>query len=411
MTEANFHDRTPDPPRREATSQVAELLELALAQQEDHAIILLDTEARVVAWLPGATRTFGYRPEEMMGQTLTRLFTPEDLARGDLDWELQAARSYGKAEDDRWQVRQDGVRIWVAGIMTALRDEAGEPKGFVKILRDRTDLRGHIATLQGRLHQADQSQKEKHVLLGTLAHELRNPLGPLRSATQLIAMAASDKPRVNTYVQIIERQIRFIDSLLKDLLESARVGVGKLKLNYSTFDLDTAIHAAVETCSALLRDRRQAVEVIIPNAVTLEADSVRLQQVIINLLTNASKFSPPASSIWIKATVDADELVLRVEDHGCGIPAEMLPKIFDLLTQAQVDSPSANHGLGLGLGLVKSIVEMHGGTVQARSEGLNQGTEISIRLPLRPAAALPSGRAELPDPGDQRHASQHDQDR
>ncbi len=224
-------------------------------------------------------------------------------------------------------------------------------------------------------------------------------------------MAASDKPQVQTYVQIIERQIRFIDDLLKDLLESARVGVGKLKLNYSTFDLRTAINAAVETCSALLRDRRQTVEVVIPDAVTLEADIVRLQQVIINLLTNASKFSPPESGIWIKATVDADELVLRVEDHGCGIPAEMLPRIFELLTQAQEDRASSSHGLGLGLGLVKSIVEMHGGTVQARSEGLNQGTEISIRLPLRPSADHRSGRAELPDPGYERHASQHDQDR
>jgi signal transduction histidine kinase len=116
----------------------------------------------------------------------------------------------------------------------------------------------------------------------------------------------------------------------------------------------------------------------------LEADAVRLQQVIVNLITNASKYSPPENTIWIKATVDSQELVLRIEDHGYGIPSEMLPKIFEFFTQADSNGTSSGHGLGLGLSLVKSIVEMHGGTVQARSEGAGRGAEMIVRLPLRP---------------------------
>jgi two-component system CheB/CheR fusion protein len=361
-----------------------DLYAYALRQQRGHAAILLDSDARVIEWLPGAVSTLGYAAEEMMGQTLERLFTPEDLARGDLDWELRTAIAYGTSENDRWQVRKDGVRIWASGVMTALKDDGGELQGFVKILRDRTDLRTHIETLQARLDQASKAEEEKHVLFGTLAHELRNPLGPLRNAARLIRMASSDHPQVGDHVAIIERQISFVDNLLQDLLESTRLAVGKVKLNYSRFPLRAAIDGALETCSDALRERSQRVEVLLPEILDLVADEVRLRQVLVNLIGNSCKFSPSGSTIWIKATVDATELVLRVEDRGKGIPTEMLPRIFEIFTQAEGEGNDSGRGLGLGLGLVKSIVEMHGGTVQARSEGSGKGTEMIIRLPTEP---------------------------
>ena len=363
-----------------------DLLELALVQEQEHALILLDADARVVSWLAGATKTLGYTADEMIGQTLERLFTPEDLARGDLDWELRAARSYGKAEDDRWQVRKDGLRIWVSGILTALRVERGEIVGYTKILRDRTDLRSQVETLQAKVEQAAHVEHEKHVVLGTLAHELRNPLAPLTNAAQMIRIVAGDKPQIAACVQIIERQVRFIEQLVHDLLEGTRVAVGKMKLHYEPVDLATAIANAIETCSVALNDRRQIVEVLIPDAVVIDADPIRVQQVFVNLITNSSKFSPAGSRIWVKATVDADELVLHVEDKGKGIPSELLPQIFDLFTQASTEGDGAGQGLGLGLGLVKSIVEMHGGSVQAKSEGAGKGAEIIVRLPLRQPA-------------------------
>jgi PAS domain S-box-containing protein len=367
-------------------SSAAELLSLALEQEQEHALILLDADARVVAWYRAATRALGWECDEMLGQTLERIFTPEDLARGDLDWEVRAATSYGKAEDDRWQVRKDGIRIWASGIMTGLRDDAGNLVGFVKILRDRTDVRSQIETLQARISDASHAEHEKHVLLGTLAHELRNPLGPLSNAAHIIRLAAPDKPQITSSIQIIQRQVRFIESLVQDLLEATRVGVGKVKLHYDSMELRTIIDNALETCSATLADREQTVEVLMPDTLRLDADSVRLQQVLVNLLTNSSKFSPRGGRIWVKVTVEGHEVVVRIEDHGKGIPPELLPRIFELFTQAGDEGQNSGAGLGLGLGLVKAIVEMHGGTVQARSEGEDKGTEIIVRLPLRKPA-------------------------
>jgi PAS domain S-box-containing protein len=363
-----------------------ELLELALQQQQEHAIIVLDAEGRVVSWLAGATHTLGYTTREMVGQTLERIFTAEDLERGDLDWELRVARSYGKSEDDRWHVRKDGLRIWMSGAVTALRGANSEIVGYVKILRDCTDIRARLEALQSRLQHASALENEKHVALGLLAHELRSPLGPLRNATQVIRAVASENPEIDASVQIIERQVRFVEKLVQDLLEATRLGAGKVRLNYETFELRTVLEKAIETCSAALKERRQRVELLIPNTLLIEADATRFQQVIVNLVGNSSKFSPPGAGIWIKATGDADELVLRVEDKGKGVPPELLPRIFDLFTQAGTEGDSTGHGLGLGLGLVKSIVEMHGGTVQARSEGDGKGAEIIVRLPLRQAA-------------------------
>jgi PAS domain S-box-containing protein len=372
----------------------AELVDLALAQEKEHAIIVLDTGGRVMSWLPGAESVLGYGAQEMIGETLERLFTPEDLERGDLDWELRAAQSYGRSEDDRWHVRKDGLRVWVSAAVTALKNRSGDIVGYVKVLRDRTDIRTQLDALQSRLQRATELENEKHVAFGMLAHELRSPLGPLTNAAHVIRRVASQVPEIAASVQIIERQVRFIENLVKDLLEATRIGVGKVRLHPESLDVRSVLNAAIETCSAMLDDRQQTVEIVMPDTLTLEADASRLQQVIVNLITNSSKFSPPGTTVWIKITVDADELVLRVEDKGRGIPPELLPRIFDLFTQADDEGDSAGHGLGLGLGLVKSIVQMHGGTVQARSEGDGKGAEIIVRLPLRqpPSADAPDAR-------------------
>ena len=364
------------------------LLECALKLEREHAIILLDEKGCVVEWLPSASHVLGYSADEMAGATLDRLFTPDDRERGDPDWELRAARSYGRSEHDRWYVRKDGVRVWASSVTTAVTDDEGALFGYSKILRDRTDLKSHIETLQTRLERAAQADHEQRVVLATLAHELRSPLEPLANAVRLIRMVEPNNAKIHASVQIIERQVGFIQTLVHDLLETSRISVGKVQLHYQRVDLREVIDKALETCSTALQDREQTVEVILPTVLSLDVDPIRLQQVLVNVIGNASKFSPASSRIWVKGTVDGDDLVLRVEDQGKGIPAELLPTIFDLFTQANDDEVSSARGLGLGLGLVKTIVEIHGGTVQARSEGAGKGAEIIIRLPLqRPAGA------------------------
>jgi two-component system CheB/CheR fusion protein len=268
-------------------------------------------------------------------------------------------------------------------VTSALRDDAGKLLGFVKIARDRTDLRAQIESLQHRLEGAQGAEHHRQVVLGTLAHELRNPLGEIANAARLVRRIAAEDETIRNSVQVIERQVRFIDNLVRDLLESTRLAVGKARLHCEVVDLRKLIDDAVETIRGALEAREQPLEIVAPAETPVEVDAVRMRQVLVNLVGNASKFSPFGSRIWIKANVEASELVVRVEDRGRGIPAEMLPRIFELFTQTGPEGGRAGHGLGLGLGVVKSLVEMHGGTVQARSEGSGRGTEIIVRVPAR----------------------------
>jgi PAS domain S-box-containing protein len=359
------------------------LLQLALAQEQQHAIIALDADGRVMEWAGGAARVYGFTADEMIGRTMERLMSEDEVRRGEAAWSLKAARSYGYAEEDRWHTRKDGLRIWVSSVTSVLRDEGGGLAGYVKIARDRTDLRTQVESLQHRLEECERVEDRRHVVLGTLAHELRNPLQEIASAARIVRRVAIDDENIRMSVQIIERQVRFIDNLLRDLMESTRSAVGKARLHCDPVGLRKLLDDAIETCRGALDARRQALEVVVPGETQVEVDVVRMRQVIVNLLGNASKFSPEGARIWIKANVEAGELVLRVEDHGSGIPAELLPRIFDLFTQAGAEGEAAGHGLGLGLGVVKTLVEMHGGTVQARSEGAGRGTEIIVRVPAR----------------------------
>ena len=268
-----------------------DLVKLALAQETDHAVILLDPDGRVLAWLAGAVAVLGYTEGEMIGQSLDRLFTPEDIARGEVAHELRTARKYDKAEDDRWQVRKDGLRIWANGILTGLR-ERGELVGFVKILRDRTDVRGQLDSLENRLEAAAKAEEHRHVMLGTIAHELRNPLAPLANAGKLIAAAVPDNATVSYSTKVIERQVTYISQLLTDMLELTRANVGKIQPHFEWVDLGAVIQKALETCGAALHDKQQTAETLLPGAITLEADPIRLQQVLVNLVNNSSKYSP-----------------------------------------------------------------------------------------------------------------------
>jgi PAS domain S-box-containing protein len=379
--------------RASTDSTEEELFGLMREQESEHALIVLNTDRRVVAWRGAAAKMFGYSSQEMRGQTLDRLFTPEDRERGEVANEYDTALSYGRGDDDRWLVRKDGLRFWASGVLTVLKQADGRVAGFSKVFRDRTEVRSQLETLRNRLEAALDADNRKNIFIATLAHELRNPLGPLSNAAHIIRLSFLDHPEIGYPLRIIERQVQFIEGLVGDLLDLTRVGTGKLVLRFVTASLRQVIDAAVETCSTQLKDKGQTVEVLMPTIINVDADVLRLRQVLVNLIGNASKFSPPHSSIWVKATVEGEEAVVRVEDQGRGIPSELLPKVFELFTQAGTPArdEGAHSGLGLGLTLVKSLVEAHHGTVQARSEGVGKGAEISFRIPLRQSTRSASG--------------------
>jgi two-component system CheB/CheR fusion protein len=305
----------------------------------------------------------------MVGRNLDVLFTPEDQRHDIPRLERETALKHGVGENDRWMVRKDGLKIFVTGVTNRLCDAAGNPVGFSKILRDRTDIRAQIDNLRNQGAAFEVEDRRKDVLLGTLAHELRTPLGVLSNAAQLIE------------TMLIRRQVRYLQSLVEDLLELGRVKAAKVSLQRERVDVRTIIEAALETSSASLRERRQTAEVIVP-AIELEADATRLRQVFVNLISNASKFSPEHAHIWIKGTTEGEEAVLRVVDEGHGIPPDLQPRVFDLFTQGAHGEAGRRAGLGLGLSLVKEYVELHGGRVQVRSEGPGRGSEFIVRLPM-----------------------------
>lgn len=354
-----------------------------VAQATDHALILLQPDGRILAWLMGSAKIFGYDGSEMIGSTIERLFTAEDRQDKVPANELELAAKYGTAEDDRWMVRKDGVRLWASGVVTCLRERGGAIAGFSKLLRDRTDTRGQVEALRNRADALAEEDRRKTLVLGTLAHELRNPLGVLANAVQLIDLAHPKDPKLSYATQLIGRQTKFLSTLIEDLLEVVRIRTGKAGLQIREIRLRGMIDEAVESVGAALRGKEQRVEVVMPPApIVLKVDATRVKQVLINLLSNASKFSDAGATIWVKATTEGDEAVVRVTDQGRGIPAEMLPHVFELFSQSDAAPRDAGAGLGLGLAIVKEYVELHGGSVQVRSEGVGQGSEFVVRLPL-----------------------------
>lgn len=361
-------------------NQSVQLLDLALSRVRDHALILVDVDGTIVGWRWGAEQIFGYTPEEAIGQQLEMIFTHEDRARGLHRFELDAAARDSHSEDDRWHVRKDGSLIWVSGTVTALHDASGL-RGFVKIARERTDLRMASEARANQLVAVEGALERTRNFMETLGHELRNPLAPIRNATAILGRVSKEE-RVLRAAQMIANQVDSLERLASDLMDVSRLEHRKLELRLAELDLrdlvkeEAAGHKATATAKGL------ELEVIVPmGAVTITADADRLRQAIANLLTNAIKYTPAGGSVWVKVTAEAEDAVVRVQDTGIGIAPEILPRIFELFTQELRAKDLVPGGLGVGLGVVKQIAELHGGVVQARSPGAGKGSEFTLRLP------------------------------
>jgi PAS domain S-box-containing protein len=361
-----------------------ELLWLFAQQSTEHAILLLDLQRRVTWWSPGAQAIFGYPPEAIVGESSSRLFTPEDVEKGLDKLEFGIARVGDPAEDDRWQMRADGSRFWASGILLALRGPDGDIVGYAKILRDRNDLREQLEAVRNQVRELESASGRKDVFLSTLSHELRNPLAPLANAMKIIRSAvAAPEPDVEYAMRVIERQMELLRRLVDDLLDLSRVGAGKIQIERRRLVLNDIVAQAAESVRALMDQRQHHLEVMLPaGAVHVEGDQDRLLQVVVNLLNNAAKYTRPGGRVWVYCTTEGAEAVVHVRDTGIGIPTAMLPKIFDLFTQVDEARIYSQGGLGIGLSLVKNLVALHGGTVQVRSEGEGKGSEFTVRLPL-----------------------------
>lgn len=366
-----------------------------LEQVREFALMLLDRDGRIVAWFPGCEEVFGYTASEVLGHPASILFTDDDVRLGIPDHEIRVATAEGRAQDDRHLRRKDGALVWVFGSLVALRDDSGDLIGFAKILRNRDDIRQRLDELEHRIEELQRVGRRKDVFLSTLAHELRNPLAPLVNAIELINLTVPSTPGLEYPIRLIERQVNFIRRLVDDLLDLTRIGAGKLTLHVDELNIEDVLNAAVETVRPCIEQRGHTLGVFAPAApLVLQGDSSRLQQVFVNLLQNACTYTPRGGKIWLNATVEEDQVVVRVIDNGVGIPREMQERIFDLFTQGDAPARTSSGGLGIGLAVTRQIVAMHGGSIQVLSGGVGQGSEFIVRLPLR--VEIPAATGEFP---------------
>jgi PAS domain S-box-containing protein len=353
---------------------------------EDYAIYRTDTEGRPTTWNEGVKRVLGFDEAEFIGLDLSvAIFTKEDQESGAAQRELDQAAAAGKVVNDRWMVRRDGTRFYATGITTSLRDAAGNLIGFTKVKRDQTDAKRLEEALEQRNLDLSEADRRKNEFLAMLAHELRNPLAPMMNAMRIIQMAGGDPETLRTASGMMERQIGQMVRLVDDLLDVNRISRGTIELRKSRIELSSVVAHALEAVRPQVEARAQHLHVSLPpRPIHLNGDPARLTQVVGNLLNNASKFTQEGGTIELVVEPVEERAVIRVRDNGIGIPADQIPLIFGMFVQVDSSLGRAKGGIGMGLTLVKQLVELHAGTVEATSAGPGRGSEFVVSLPMLP---------------------------
>lgn len=352
-----------------------ERLRLLVESVQDSALFMLDPLGFVDSWNAGAERIKGYRAEEIIGQHFSRFYPPEALAQNWPQELLAMARTLGRAEDSGWRLRRDGSRFWASVVLSALYDRDGRLRGYAKITRDLTERR--------RMQTLEEEGRQTTEFLAMLAHELRNPLAPIRNAVQWMQRSPLRDPTLDGARDIIDRQVAHLSHLVDDLLDVGRIATGTIALRSTALDLSMVAARAIETSLPLMQARRQSFHAEMPDQqVLVQGDHTRLMQIVMNLLNNAAKYTPENGAVLLKLEAGDREATLTVSDTGIGIAPELLPRIFDLFMQGRRTLARSEGGLGIGLTLVKRLVALHGGEVAAFSDGPDRGSRFVVRLPL-----------------------------
>jgi len=362
--------------------QMAEQFDLLVADVREYAIFLVGPEGHLLCWNPGAERLFGYQIGEMVGRHFSCFFSPEDIRTGQPEHELKTALADGRANSDRWQIRKDGTRFWCRATATPLLDENNQVRSFARVMHDLTDSQAQDAQRQ-RVDQLAEANRSKEDFMALLSHELRNPLSPILNALNIMRQMRTNDPIIEQAGNIIDRQVGQLVRLVDDLLDISRITKGKLRLSQEQVDLRVVVNHAAETVRPLMDARKHEFSVALPTKpLWVEGDPARLEQIVVNLLNNAAKYTDPGGLIRLTVNREGTEGVIRVRDNGVGIAPEMLPHLFELFTQVDGSLGRSYGGLGIGLALARTLVEMHEGRLQAASAGPGKGCEFTVKLPL-----------------------------
>ncbi len=356
-----------------------------LLEQTHEAVFVRELGGTIVYWNRGAEQLYGFGRAEAVGRLSNELLGKTPAARAQIN---EALKSEGRWMGETVHRTKDGRQIVVESQEVLICE--GERRLVLCTNRDVTERKRLEETLHRRVDELAAADQHKSEFLAVLAHELRNPLAPLRNAIEILKAVPAEDPRCARAKELIERQTRTLTRLVDDLLDTSRISRGQVQLRRAPVELQPIVTRAVETMREAIDSRRHALAVELPpEPIKVDGDATRLEQVVANLLSNAAKYTPDGGRITVSLAKQAGngseaQAVLRVRDSGIGISTEMLPRVFDLFTQADHSLAHSQGGLGIGLSLVRSLIELHGGRVEARSDGLGKGSEFAVCLPLAP---------------------------
>ena len=357
----------------------------AIVESSEDAIVSKTLLSVILSWNNGAERLFGYTAQEAIGQPITMLIPPDRL--GEEEHILDRIVRGDRIEHfETVRVSKDGRLIDLSLTISPIRNAEGTIIGASKVARDishRKSLEARNTELREREHRARQeaeaANRAKDEFLAMLGHELRNPLSPILTALQL--MKLRDGGTLAREREVIERQVGHLTRLVEDLLDVSRIARGKVAIKEENVEIAEAVAKAIEMATPLLDQRAHVLDVDVPRKLWVRGDPVRLSQIFSNLITNAAKYTAPSGHITIRAAEEHGDVVIRIRDTGIGIAPDVLPKVFDLFVQERQDIDRPQGGLGLGLTIVRNLVERHRGTVSAHSDGPGAGSEFVVRLP------------------------------
>jgi PAS domain S-box-containing protein len=371
-------------------AQVEHAYATAIIASSDDAILSKNLNGIITSWNAGAERMFGYTADEAIGKPI-EIIIPIDRIQEEREI-LRRLRAGERIEHYETVRRaKNGRTLDISLTISPVRDGSGRIIGASKIARDITDRK----RAEVELREADRRKDE---FLAILAHELRNPLAPVRNSIHYLKLKGPRDGDLRRPIEMIDRQVAQMTRLIDDLLDVSRISRGVLELRRERFTLAEVVEAAVDGCRDQIKAQGQTLRVIVPKkTVELEADRERLVQVLYNLLTNAAKYTPSGGQINLTATARDRTLEVSVKDNGIGIPPGRLTDIFKLFSRVD-SSLERQEGLGIGLTLARQLTELHGGTIEARSEGIGRGSEFVVKMPVVAVAEAAAADAS-PDPG------------
>ena len=361
----------------------------AVIQASPLAITILDDAGKVRMWNPAARRIFGWTGLEILGHSLP-IIPPDQREEFQEQCKAILQRAAFSTIETRW-LQKDGAFLDVSIWMAPIRNAEGEIGGLMLIAADITECKQSaeeqallLACAQAACTEAEAAHRIKDEFLANLSHELRAPLNSIQGWTRMLRSIEPDEDTLDQALEVIERNTQFQTRLIEDLLDISQIASGKLRLRTCSVNASTVIEATIAAIHPAIEAKKIQLKSILDPAVGIvSADPDRLQQVVWNLLSNAIKFTPEHGSVEVRLEPIDHQIQISVRDTGRGISAELLPYIFDRFRQAEGAKPKDGSGLGLGLAIVRYLVELHGGTVQADSRGEGQGATFIVKLPLR----------------------------